>query len=162
MIAVNNDSIPPDLFYEAALVLIEQQPDPDQRAELRERFEHRAAIAEYDGGRVRRRVESTGSGANGVPGTAAVVGVGGVKLRRNNSSAWTQRPVGRWGARRASGTYDACLAAVRRVVGELGASGANVVPTRRRRGGASETNDPSSRIEWHLSIRWNVPICIVE
>jgi len=45
-----------------------------------------------------------------------------VKLRRKNSSAWTQRPVGRWGARRASETYDACLAAVRCDVGQQDAA----------------------------------------
>lgn len=50
MITVGRDAIPPDLFYRAALVLIEQQPDPDQRATLRELFEHRAALAQYDGG----------------------------------------------------------------------------------------------------------------
>ena len=57
MITVNKDSIPPDLFYRAALVLIEQQTNPDRRSELREQFEHRAAIAEYDGGLSRTQAE---------------------------------------------------------------------------------------------------------
>lgn len=49
MKAISKASLPPDLWYRAAVALIEQQPDPDQRADLRERFEHRAAVAEYDG-----------------------------------------------------------------------------------------------------------------
>ena len=49
MIETGSAAIPPRLFYDAALVLIEQQPDPNLRADLRERFEHRAAVAEYDG-----------------------------------------------------------------------------------------------------------------
>jgi hypothetical protein len=43
-------SIPPDLFYRAAVARIEHHPDLDRGAELRERFEHRAAVAEYEGG----------------------------------------------------------------------------------------------------------------
>lgn len=50
-------SIPLDLFYRAAIVLIERHPDPDRRAELRERFEHRAAVAEYEGGLSRPEAE---------------------------------------------------------------------------------------------------------
>jgi hypothetical protein len=47
--AISKASIPPDLWYRAAVALIEQQPDTDRQAELRELFEHRAAIVEYDG-----------------------------------------------------------------------------------------------------------------
>jgi hypothetical protein len=57
MSAIDKALIPPDLFYRAAVVLIEQQVDPDHRAELRERFELRAAVAEYDGGLSRPEAE---------------------------------------------------------------------------------------------------------
>jgi hypothetical protein len=57
MIATAMAAIPPDLWYRAAVVLIEQQPDPDRRAELRELFEYRAAVAEYDGGLARSEAE---------------------------------------------------------------------------------------------------------
>lgn len=57
MIATGKSAIPPDLFYRAAVVLIDRQPDPDRRAELRERFEHRAAVAEYDGHLGRQEAE---------------------------------------------------------------------------------------------------------
>ena len=57
MTATGKESIPPDLFYRAAVVLIEQHPDSEQRAELRERFEHRAAVAEYEGGLSRPEAE---------------------------------------------------------------------------------------------------------
>ena len=57
MIAIDRATIPPDLWFRAAVVLIEEQPDADRRAELRELFEHRAAIAEYDGGLARSEAE---------------------------------------------------------------------------------------------------------
>ena len=57
MAATLTSSVPPDLFYRAAVVLIERQADPDLRAALRERFEHRAAVAEYDGGLTRPEAE---------------------------------------------------------------------------------------------------------
>ena len=57
MIATDKATIPPDLWFRAAVVLIEQQPNPDRRAELRELFEYRAAIAEYDGGLPREAAE---------------------------------------------------------------------------------------------------------
>jgi len=57
MITTAKAAIPPDLFYRAAVVLIEQQPDPDERAELRERFELRAAVAEYHGELSRQEAE---------------------------------------------------------------------------------------------------------
>ena len=57
MITIDKATIPPDLWFRAAVVLIEQQPDADRRAELRELFEHRAAIAEYDGGLTRAEAE---------------------------------------------------------------------------------------------------------
>lgn len=57
MIATDKSAIPPDLFYRAAVELIEQQPDADRRAELRELFEHRAAVAEYCGGVARQEAE---------------------------------------------------------------------------------------------------------
>ena len=50
MIAIGKPTIPPDFWFKAAVVLIKQQLDPNRRAELRELFEHRAAVAEYDGG----------------------------------------------------------------------------------------------------------------
>ena len=49
--------VPADLWYCAAVALIERQPDHDRRTELREQFEHRAAIAEYDGGLSRPEAE---------------------------------------------------------------------------------------------------------
>ena len=57
MIATAQADIPPELFYRAAVALIEQQPDSDRRADLREEFEHRAAVAEYDGGLTRPEAE---------------------------------------------------------------------------------------------------------
>lgn len=57
MTAIDKTTIPPDLWYRAAVVLIDRQADPDRRAELRELFEHRAAVAEYDGGLVRSEAE---------------------------------------------------------------------------------------------------------
>lgn len=57
MTAISKAVIPPDLWYRAAVVLIEQQLDPDRWAELREMFEHRAAVAEYDGGLTRPEAE---------------------------------------------------------------------------------------------------------
>lgn len=57
MSAIDQTTIPPDVWYRAALVLIEQQPDTNRRAELRELFEHRAAVAEYDGGLSRPEAE---------------------------------------------------------------------------------------------------------
>jgi len=57
MSAICKAAIPPDLWYRAAVALIEKQPDPDRRANLRERFEHRAAVAEYDGGLSRPEAE---------------------------------------------------------------------------------------------------------
>jgi hypothetical protein len=50
-------AVPQDLWYRAALALIEQQSDAERRAELRERFEHRAAVMEYDGGLSRQEAE---------------------------------------------------------------------------------------------------------
>jgi len=49
--------IPRDLFYRAALVLIDRQANPERRAELREWFEYRAAIGEYDGELTRQEAE---------------------------------------------------------------------------------------------------------
>lgn len=43
------EDVPNDLWYRAALKLIEQVSDPEQRADLRMIFEERAAICEYDG-----------------------------------------------------------------------------------------------------------------
>lgn len=57
MNATNKAPTPPDLFYRAAVVLIEQQPDPEVRAELRERYELRAAWAQYIGGMERPNAE---------------------------------------------------------------------------------------------------------
>lgn len=57
MSAIDKALIPPDLFYRAAVALIEQQADLERRAELRERFEHRAAVTEYDGGLSRSEAE---------------------------------------------------------------------------------------------------------
>lgn len=42
--------IPPDTWYRAAVALIEREPDPERRSDLRSAFEERAAIVEYDGG----------------------------------------------------------------------------------------------------------------
>lgn len=49
-IATSKAAIPPDLWYRAALKLIEGVADREQRADLRMTFEERAAICEYDGG----------------------------------------------------------------------------------------------------------------
>lgn len=49
--------IPADWWYRAALALIEHEADPDRRAEMRELFEHRAAVAEYCGGLSRNEAE---------------------------------------------------------------------------------------------------------
>lgn len=57
MTAISKEAIPPDLWFRAAIVLIQNQTDSDQRAELRELFEHRAAVAEYDGGLSRADAE---------------------------------------------------------------------------------------------------------
>lgn len=57
MTTTDHATIPPDLWCRAAIVMIERQPDPDLRAELREQFEHRAAVAQYDGGLSRREAE---------------------------------------------------------------------------------------------------------
>lgn len=57
MRALTKDSIPPDLWYRAALALIEREPCHNRRAELRGVFEERAAIAEYDGGLSRVEAE---------------------------------------------------------------------------------------------------------
>lgn len=43
------EDVPPDFWYRAAVKLIDQVSDPDQRADLRMTFEERAAICEYDG-----------------------------------------------------------------------------------------------------------------
>ncbi len=57
MTVINKAAIPPDYWYRASVALIEHQSDPDRRAELREAFEHRAAVAEYDGGLSRADAE---------------------------------------------------------------------------------------------------------
>lgn len=57
MNTIDAATIPPDLWFCAAIVLIELQEDPDRRAELRVRFEHRAAVAEYDDGLTRLDAE---------------------------------------------------------------------------------------------------------
>ena len=57
MTAISKYAIPPDLFDRAALALIEQQPEPEVRAGLRESYEHRAAVAEYHGGLIRTEAE---------------------------------------------------------------------------------------------------------
>ena len=57
MNGIGKATIPRDLWFQASIVLIDQQPDPDRRAELREQFEHRAAVAEYDGGLSRPEAE---------------------------------------------------------------------------------------------------------
>jgi len=49
--------VPADLWYCAAVALIERQPDHDRRTELREQFEHRAAVVQYDGGLSRQEAE---------------------------------------------------------------------------------------------------------
>ena len=49
--------LPPYLWLRASMVLIEGQPAPDRRSELRELFEHRAAIAEYHGELTREEAE---------------------------------------------------------------------------------------------------------
>lgn len=54
---IGPETIPPDLWYRAALVLIERQPDATRRAELRAQFEHRAAMGQYEGGLTRPEAE---------------------------------------------------------------------------------------------------------
>lgn len=54
---IDKSALPPDLWYRAAVALIEMQPDSDVRSELRELFEHRAAVAEYRGGLSRSDAE---------------------------------------------------------------------------------------------------------
>ncbi|MGH7176201.1 MAG: hypothetical protein ACREJC_02365, partial [Tepidisphaeraceae bacterium] len=44
-------------WYAAAAALLDGIPDPDTRAELRFRFEERAAICQYDGGLIRKEAE---------------------------------------------------------------------------------------------------------
>lgn len=51
------EDVPPNLWYRAALKLIEQVVDPDRRADLRMTFEERAAICEYDGNLSRPEAE---------------------------------------------------------------------------------------------------------
>jgi len=54
---IGKAAIPPDLWFRASIVLIDRQPDPDRRAELRESFEYRAALSQYDGGLSRTEAE---------------------------------------------------------------------------------------------------------
>lgn len=57
MSAVHKLPSPPDLFDRAAIALIEREPDPEVRAELRERYELRAALAQFQGGMSRPNAE---------------------------------------------------------------------------------------------------------
>lgn len=57
MSAIAKDTIPPNLWYRAAVALIERQPCPERRAALRAMFEERAAVCEYDGGLSRPEAE---------------------------------------------------------------------------------------------------------
>lgn len=57
MQALSKNAIPPDLWDKAALSLIEREPCPERRAALREAYETRAAVAEYDGGLSRAEAE---------------------------------------------------------------------------------------------------------
>ena len=50
-------NLPADFWYRAAVALLEREPDAERRAELRLRFEERAAICEYDGGLSRSEAE---------------------------------------------------------------------------------------------------------
>lgn len=51
------EDVPNDLWYRAALKLIERVSDPERRADLRMIFEERAAICEYDGRQPRPEAE---------------------------------------------------------------------------------------------------------
>lgn len=57
MKTTSKPAFPSELWFRASIVLIEKQPEPDRRSELRELFECRAAIAEYDGGLSREEAE---------------------------------------------------------------------------------------------------------
>lgn len=57
MAAIPIDAIPADLWYRAAVALIERESCPERRAALRAAFEERAAVCEYDGGLSRPEAE---------------------------------------------------------------------------------------------------------
>lgn len=52
----------PDLWARRAAVLLSGVADPDRRADLRELFEHRAAVCEFDGGLSRTDAERVAFG----------------------------------------------------------------------------------------------------